>query len=45
MSDEYKHDDFEVVRTDKRFGGFEELKLKNKNATVSSNRLYLHTSS
>ncbi|KIL67264.1 hypothetical protein M378DRAFT_159661 [Amanita muscaria Koide BX008] len=30
MSDleKYNHDDFEVVRTDKRFGGFEELKLK-----------------
>jgi len=35
MSDlhEYKHDDFEVVRTDNRFGGFEELRLKNQNAT------------
>ena len=25
---EYSHDDFDVVRTDARFGGFEELKLK-----------------
>ncbi|KAH9980506.1 hypothetical protein BJV74DRAFT_887802 [Russula compacta] len=33
MSDEYKHDDFEVVRIDERYGTFEELKLKNKNAT------------
>jgi hypothetical protein len=33
---EYKHDDFEVVRTDQRFGGFEELKLKTSDATVSS---------
>ena len=31
---EYSHDDFEVVRTDARFGGFEELKLKN-GSTVS----------
>jgi phage terminase large subunit-like protein len=43
MSDlhEYKHDDFEVVRTDNRFGGFEELRLKNQNATVSSHCLDL----
>ena len=24
----YSHQDFEIVRTDKRFGGFEEVKLK-----------------
>jgi hypothetical protein len=28
MSDNYRHDDFDVVRTDKRFGGFEELNHK-----------------
>ena len=38
---EYKHDDFEVVRTDNRFGGFEELRLKDQNATVSSYYHYL----
>ncbi|KAM6495386.1 hypothetical protein JOM56_008092 [Amanita muscaria] len=31
--DKYNHDNFEVVRTDKRFGGFEELKLKNQDST------------
>ncbi|KAI5984671.1 hypothetical protein EDD15DRAFT_2583310 [Pisolithus albus] len=35
MLDEYQHDDFEVVRKDTRFGGFEELKLRKENATVS----------
>ncbi|KAI0697586.1 hypothetical protein BC835DRAFT_1305183 [Cytidiella melzeri] len=25
---DYSHQDFEIVRTDKRFGGFEEVKLK-----------------
>ncbi|KAI6014175.1 hypothetical protein EDC04DRAFT_2578949 [Pisolithus marmoratus] len=34
MLDEYQHDDFEVVRTDMRFGGFEELKLRNEDATL-----------
>ncbi|KAI6110178.1 hypothetical protein EV401DRAFT_1869782 [Pisolithus croceorrhizus] len=34
MLDEYQHDDFEVVRKDTRFGGFEELKLRRENATV-----------
>ncbi|KAI5983900.1 hypothetical protein EDD15DRAFT_2375885 [Pisolithus albus] len=33
MLDEYQHDDFEVVRKDTRFGGFEELKLRKENAT------------
>jgi hypothetical protein len=37
---EYKHDDFEVVRTDQRFGGFEELQLKTSSATVSFHCLY-----
>ncbi|KZT64544.1 hypothetical protein DAEQUDRAFT_717868 [Daedalea quercina L-15889] len=31
---EYSHDDFEVVRTDPRFGGFEELKLKDGSTQV-----------
>lgn len=31
----YEHDEFEVVRTDNRFGGFEELRHKDQNATVS----------
>jgi hypothetical protein len=41
MSDlhEHKHDDFEVVRTDNRFGGFEELRHKDHNARVSSHSL------
>lgn len=34
MFDNYKHDDFDVVRTDDRYGGFEELKLKNQNQNV-----------
>ncbi|KAI6134241.1 hypothetical protein EDD17DRAFT_1659331 [Pisolithus thermaeus] len=32
MLDEYQHDDFEVVREDTRFGGFEELKLRRENS-------------
>ena len=36
MFDDYKHDDFDVVRTDQRYGGFEEVKLKNQNQTVGS---------
>ncbi|KAI6110176.1 hypothetical protein EDD16DRAFT_1483638 [Pisolithus croceorrhizus] len=34
MLDEYQHDDFEVVRKDTRFGGFEELKLRREDTTV-----------
>lgn len=33
MLDEYQHDDFEVVRKDTRFGGFEELKLRREDTT------------
>jgi len=33
---EYKHDEFKVVGTDNRFGGFEVLEHEDKNATVSS---------
>ncbi|KAI5984674.1 hypothetical protein EDD15DRAFT_2583315 [Pisolithus albus] len=36
MLDEYQHNDFEVVRKDTRFGGFEGLKLRKQDATVSS---------
>jgi hypothetical protein len=43
MSDlhEHKHDDFEVVRTDNRFGGYEELRHKDQNARVGSLSFYL----
>lgn len=32
--DELEHPDFEVVRTDDRYGGFEEVKLKDGRMSV-----------
>lgn len=41
MSDNYRHDDFAVLRTDSRFGGFEELEHKNQDTS----KVGSHTSS
>jgi len=41
LDNEYKHDDFEVVRRDERFGGFEEVKLKNQNDALPVRTLRL----
>ncbi|PFH45885.1 hypothetical protein AMATHDRAFT_200193 [Amanita thiersii Skay4041] len=37
MSDEYDHHDFDIIRTDSRFGIFEELSLKDKSTVSISN--------
>jgi len=43
-NDEYNHDDFVVVRADERFGGFEEVKLKDQNDALPKPKRFFRKS-